>query len=233
MRPDQRWFPTSRTERAAWFQNFAVKFTVIAASLGFTQADIDSVNADNAIVQYLNRTLLATENYTKAVVSFQRTILLGKRGATTPDFPALNGPLVPTVPATGVFERLERMVRRIRVATNYTPEVGGLLGIIPRNAGRPDMLSVKPTFKVSAAARPFSFEIRVVKRTFKVFCVYVQRQSSKEWEMAATLTRTPVVLDVIALTPNMPEVIRVRVRMWEGNEPVGQFSDVRVITLSP
>ena len=233
MRPDQRWFPTNRTERAAWFQNFSAQFTVIAASLGFTQADIDGVNADNAIVQYLAGTLLATEGYTRAVVAFQRTILLGKRGANTPNFPALNAPLVPTVPATGVFERLERMVRRIRVAPGYNSEVGALLGIIPRNARRPDVLSVKPTFKVSAAAKPFSFKIRVIKRTFKAFNVYVQRHSSKEWEMTAMLTRTPVVLDVVPLTPNMPEVIRVRVRMRQGNDPVGQFSDVEVITLSP
>ena len=155
MRPDQRWFPTNRTERAAWFQNFSAQFTVIAASLGFTQADIDGVNADNAIVQYLAGTLLATEGYTRAVVAFQRTILLGKRGANTPNFPALNAPLVPTVPATGVFERLERMVRRIRVAPGYNSEVGALLGIIPRNARRPDVLSVKPTFKVSAGGKAF------------------------------------------------------------------------------
>lgn len=233
MRPDQRWFPTSRTERAAWFHNFAAKFSVIAASLGFTQAEIDSVNADNAMVQYLNRELLATESYTKAVVAFQGTILLGKRGATTPNFPALNAPLAPTVPATGVFERLERMVRRVRVAPGYTSEAGALLGIIPRNARRPDMASVKPTFKVSAAARPFSFEIRVVKRTFKAFLVYVQRQSSKEWETIPLLTHSPAVLKVVPINPGVSEVIGVRVRMAQGNDAVGNYSNIQMVTLSP
>ena len=63
MRPDQRWFPTNRTERAAWFQNFTNNFAKVAAILGFSPAEVAAVQADNDMVQFLNTKVAALKNY--------------------------------------------------------------------------------------------------------------------------------------------------------------------------
>jgi hypothetical protein len=233
MRPDQRWFPTNRVERAAWFNNFAVQFASVGLSLGFTQAEIDAVTADNAVVQFMARTVLATEAYTAAVLSFQRTLLGGKIGAATPQFPAAPVLNVPVITPTGIFERLERLVRRIRVQPAYTPEAGALLGIIPRQAYRFAISELVPTFKASPLNRAYSFEVKVTKRLFKAFFVEFQRSSSNDWEKGGFFTSSPAIVTIEPANPGVPELLRVRVRMVKNNDAVGLNSDIQIVTVIP
>ena len=46
MIPSKRWFPTTLIDRSAWVSNFAKNFANVALDLGFTAADIDSMNKD-------------------------------------------------------------------------------------------------------------------------------------------------------------------------------------------
>lgn len=229
MRPDQRWFPTNMTERAAWFQNFTVQFANTGPGLGFTQAEIDSVLADNAVIQFLARAVADAKSYTKAVETFQRVVLLGKHGSATPAFPVLTPRSIPGITPTGVFERLERTVRRIRVAPGYTVAAGALLGIIPVKMSRIAAESYVPGFKLASAAEPYTFEVSVTKRSFPAFSVWYRRANSDVWEDGQTWVSSPARITVKPTTDGLPEQLYVRVRMLKGNEQVGNYSQVQIV----
>src|SRR5687768_14955332 len=129
MRPDQRWFPTNRVSRAAWFENFTVQFAQVGLSLGFTQAEVDSVAADNAVVQFASTAINLLDSQMTGARAFERSMLLGLNNGAQPHFPEYAVPAPPPMVNAGIFERLERLVRRIRVAPGYNPSVGALLGI--------------------------------------------------------------------------------------------------------
>ena len=233
MRPDQRWFPTNLTQRTSWFGNFAAKFADIGLDLGFTQADIDAVNADNAVLQFLAATLRQTENYLKAVQAFQKVVTLGDRDNKVHDFPVFEPPNPPANIPTGIFERLERLVRRIRVASNYSESIGAALGIIPRVIRRTDLGETIPKIKTSPAAKGHGFVVRTTRGVFSGFAVQIRRNLSDAWEPSGMFVRSPAEVSVTPRDPRLPEMIDVRIRMLKGNDPVGQYSDIQTVTLVP
>ena len=233
MRPDQRWFPTSRTERAAWFNNFTTKFAQIALDLGFSQTDIDEVNADNMVIQFISYTIYQTETYSRAVQAFHQIITLGESSSSTPDFPAFPVRIVPPITRPGIFERLEHLVRRIRVAPGYSPSVGAVLGIIPRAPGPVDLAEAVPNIKATAAAANHRFLVRTTRRKFDGFVIEIRRNRSNVWEPQGKFLRSPAEIAVTPNNPSEPELIDVRIRMIQGNDPVGQYSDIQTITLVP
>lgn len=90
-----------------------------------------------------------------------------------------------------------------------------------------------PKFKASALNNSYSFEVSVTKRQFDAFFVEFQRNLSTEWEKTGLFTHSPAVIAVEPANPGLPELIRVRVRMAKGNDPVGQYSDMQIVTLIP
>lgn len=88
MIPSRRWFPLSLQERAAWFDNFRNVFSVNGVSLGFTPANIASVENDNTCVQFLAATAVSLEAFKNAVLQYRVIVTEGKIGEPTPAFPA-------------------------------------------------------------------------------------------------------------------------------------------------
>ena len=131
MIPSQRWFPSSLQDRAAWFNNFATQFAVVGAGLGFTEAEVTAVGADNTAFQKLASITVQLDAYADAVRQFRVVITEGSIGDPNPSFPALPAYTAVTGVSTGIFERLDQLVKRIRVAPSYTDETGALLGIVP------------------------------------------------------------------------------------------------------
>jgi hypothetical protein len=233
MRPDQRWFPTNMVERAAWMANYTPVFVEFGPSLGFSPAEIDQAVADNEMVQYLADAISRLSNYERAVRSFQRTLLLGRRGEVTPEFPALASVPVPPIPPTGIFERLERNVRRVRVQRGYSASLGERMGIIPRKAQRADLSTFVPKLKAKASPTAYTFDIRVPMREFDMCVIEYKRQGSAKWEVALHSTIGKAAVTIAPTTAGQPEMIDVRVRMCEGNYPVGNYSNIQTIVLTP
>lgn len=233
MRPDQRWFPTSRTERAAWFNNFAAQFTVIGADLGFTQAEIDAVNADNAVVQFSAVAINSLEAAMRAAREFERQITGGAANGSQPSFPPLYIPPPPAMVTSGIFARLERMVRRIRVAPAYDLTVGSLLGIIPANRRISRPADFIPKIKVQPLADAYTFSVRCARLSFNGFDVGIKRGDSAQWEKAGTFAISPAIIRLDPTIRGVPERVLVRVRMLKGDERVTRFSSAIAVTVNP
>jgi hypothetical protein len=231
MRPDQRWFPTNRTERAAWFQNFTNNFAKVAAILGFSPAEVAAVQADNDMVQFLNTKVAAFKNYVTAVQLFQQHVTLGRNDGMTPDFPVTPSFTVPPLTPAGIFERLERTVRRVRVAHAYSDDIGVLLGIIPSKPARLIEDEVVPSLK--AAGMPTNvIEIRFTRGRMTAVDVWTKVDKSAEWTHAGIFTNSPAVIKVPD-NDGQPRAVQIRARYVLGNDPVGQYSNIVNVVTTP
>ncbi len=225
MRPDQRWFPTNRVERASWFRTFTTNFEKIGLSLGFSQADIDSAIADNLVVQYLSISISRLESDLAAVRAYQRSMTGGRSNGQMHVLPEVGLPSPPPAVPQGIYERLEKRVRRIRVMQGYTESVGALLGIIPKAPTPIDLTDVSPRCKVWTSVESYSFSVRCTVGRFDGFEISYRRQGSNEWTNAGRFRVSPAIVELVPTEPGKPEQIFVRVRMLKGNDPVGQYSE--------
>src|SRR5687768_5271049 len=107
MIPSNKWFPSSLQERAAWFNNFATQFDMVAVNMGFTAGDVTAVNADNALVQSVAGIMTEAEAYLAAVRQFRTLVMEGAPGDPTPSFPEVPAYTPPAAVPAGVFTRLD------------------------------------------------------------------------------------------------------------------------------
>ncbi len=125
------YLPRPDKDRVVWLNNFASKFAQVATTLGFTAADVTSVNNDAAIFSYL---VIQVELYATAKeqrVDYRNLIKEGPIGSPAGVLPvAPTTGTVPTVVAPGVFPRISQLVGRIKNMPNYTDSIGRDLGII-------------------------------------------------------------------------------------------------------
>lgn len=233
MIPSSSWFPTSIGGRADWFANFAAQFSLIGLMLGFTQAEIDAVLADNQLMQFLRTANLQMNAVMDAGREFRRVITEGNIGEPTPNWPTqFQGSPADPPPDTGVFERLDDLVKRIREAPNYTAETGALLGIIPV---KPDPISpdfVKP--EPSVIALPGNrLNVTFKRGQMNGIDIDVQVDNDGTWSNMGRFVKSPAELVIPENAQNLPRAVQVRARYFQGNTSVGMFSDIDVVATTP
>lgn len=234
MRPSPRWFPSGLQEQAAWFENFTTQFTALAAGLGFTGGEATAVGKDNDVMQFLAEATVEVKAFEDAVRQYRMIITEGDIGDPTPSFPA-NPALTPAAAMpTGIFERLNDLVERIRVAPSYTNETGALLGIIPSKSDSLAPGDVKPVIKVFPAQSGYHFSVVVEKREkADMWNVEVRRVGQEKWQNIKTASGKSVDVHIEPTTDGAPEQLQVRVQLLKSNENYGQMSDVVYVTVNP
>lgn len=232
--PSRRWFPQSLPARAMWYRNFYEKFSDVATSLGFSAADVAAVEQDNQVMQFLAQTTASLDSYEDAVKKYLAIITEGDIGNPAPMFPADLKFILPVLVATGIFERLVKLVERIKVAPNYTEEIGALLGILPTETGSVSPDSVKPSIKAFASANGYEFSIVVSDREKATqWNVEILREGQTSWQTIKTATGKSVDVEVQPTQEGKPERIQARVQLIKNNEDYGQPSDPTFVTLNP
>jgi hypothetical protein len=234
MIPSKTWFPLSLQERAAWFENFATQFSVVGAGLGFTPAEVAAVEADNDIVEFLASAAVAIEAYKDAIRQYRIIVTEGSTGDPIPSFPADPALTPPPGALPGLFERLDSLVKRIRVAPSYTPEAGALLGIIPSKPDPIAPVDLKPVIKAGDSFGEYKYQVDATRLGQPAYRVEIQRKGESNWETAGVSLSNPFLGTLTPSTPGDPE--RVYVRAWllgKNNEPVGEPSDPTYVTVNP
>lgn len=224
MLPSKKWFPTSLQERAAWFDNFNIQFGTVGASLGFTAADVTSVGNDNQIVQFVATAAVELEAYREAVRQYRLIMLEGKIGETVPAFPANPTFAPPTGIPTGIFERLDNRVKRIRTSANYTAEIGALFGIIPVKPTPVPPDQMQP--KLKAIAMPGSVVQVSFVRGLTDGVAIEMKLDNGAWADAGRFFKSPAEITVPQNAQSLPRSVQLRARYVEGNTAIGQFSAV-------
>ena len=233
MIPSFRWFPYGLAERAVWFMNFFMNFSDVAASLGFTPAEVTAVDNDNQVMQFLADTTVQLEAYKDAVRQYRIVITEKEIGKNTPEFPANPSFTLPVEVPTGIFERLDKLVDRIRVAPGYTDEIGALLGIIPSSPDKPPPESLKPVATVVPAFGGYKFTVHATRLGMPAYKAQIRRMDSESWTDAGFSTTADLEVTVQPSTPGLTERLQVRVILLKNNEPVGEPSDAVYVTVNP
>jgi hypothetical protein len=133
----------------------------------------------------------------------------------------------PTVVAPGLIRRTRDLVLRIKAHPNYTEVIGEDLGIIGSEQVAPGL--VKPDGK----AEPLpNHEVRIsfVKSGHDGVDVESQRASEQTWTYLAFDGFSPYIDNRPPLVPDQPEERRYRLRYRDNDLPVGEYSDVYVVT---
>lgn len=225
MTPSNNWFPSSLQERAAWFQNFFFQFTQIAAMLGFLPAVVTQVSNDNEDFQFCANQTVEVDAFGSAFRAYRKTVTEGNIGDPAPAYPLNPSAVPPNQVATGIFERLDNLVKQIRVASAYTPEIGALLGIIPAQPGNLIPEEMQPTLKASTL--PGSVvQVKFVRGNTNGIVVETKLDNSETWTNAGVYGSSPAVIVIPQNPENLPRAVQIRARYVEGNSPVGQFSDI-------
>jgi len=230
MIPSKRWFPTTTVDRAAWINNFARQFEAVALSLGFSVADVTSMNQDNEDFQAVARAITSADAFMAALRAFRVSLSEQKVGSPKPMFPTLTLTPPPNDVPAGIFQRLDERVRRVRAAAAYTDEIGALLKIIPIKSESIVDDELVPAIK--AAARPGNVvEVRFTRGETNGIFLQTRLDKEEKWNDAGRFVRSPAVLEIPDGT-GAPRAVQIRARYIIGNDPVGQNSDiVNVVTM--
>jgi hypothetical protein len=233
--PSVKWYPQSLQERAAWFDNLALRFAQVAPGLGFLPADVVIVQTDNTCFQDLASGREQLDAFVEAVTAYRRNVCEGNVGDPTPVFPTAPTITPAELPPTGIFQRLIELVARIRVAPTYTPEIGALLGIIPSSASTSgtgsgtDDGDLKPVLKANAMPGNV-VEVKFTRGHTDGIDVEIKVDNAPAWSSGGRFFKSPAALNIPDGT-GLPHSVQIRARYLDGNDPVGQNSDtVNVVT---
>jgi hypothetical protein len=230
MIPSNKWFPTNLNDRFIWFQNFNNQLQIIGASLGLAPTDLTATSNDAEWMSFLATTSAAVDAYSDAVRLFRKTITEADLGDPIPAWPADITFTTPVAVPTGIFERLDNLVKRIRVAPAYTPEIGGILGIIPVKGDSLAPTEMKPVLKANA------MPANVVEVSFvrgKTDGVSIETNvDGAGWTTIGKFFSSPAELNVPDGTGN-PHSVQLRARYVDGNELIGLNSDIITVVTTP
>lgn len=234
MIPSQKWFPSSLQERAAWYDNFSTQIGAIGLTLGIgmTAAEITEVGEDNGNIQALATGSVTLDFFAEAYRQYRKIFTEGDIGDPIPDFPAsptftLPNPSQPT----GAFERLVKLVDRIRTSPVYTDELGALLGIIPQKGDDLAVDELKPALKANAMPGNL-VQVDFVRGKTDGVQIETLIDGAGGWANAGKYFKSPAQLNIPNGTGN-PHSVQIRARFVMGNNAVGLNSDIIQVVTTP
>jgi hypothetical protein len=227
--------PRTDDDLMLWYTNFAARFAAHATALGFSQADVTAVQADDAMFSYLVGDLLpAYASALQTRTAYKNHIKngpLGSPGGSPP--PALTLAAAPANVSPGVVPRLRQLVARIKAAPGYTDAIGLDLGIVETQVGSAaPVISAKPKAKAHAIAAN-EVQIDFDKRRFDGVLIESRRTGETGWTSLGTDNFSPFMDSRPLLVADKPEVREYRLRYIQLDEPVGDWSDIINATARP
>jgi len=221
------WLPTREDEFLPWFNNFNTKLPGYAVTLDLNPGDLTVVADDTAMVEYAVNGVAIFKAEQKEWVDFKNLELYGPFGGPTPGTPTVPTITPPTLVAPGIIRRTRDLVLPIKAHPNYTEVIGEDLGIIgPEQVGAG---LVKPVGRAEALPK-HEVKITFVKGSHDGVDVESQRAAEVAWTYLAFDGFSPYVDNRAPLVPGQPEERRYRLRYRDNDLPVGEYSDVYVVT---
>jgi len=221
------WLPYREDELLPWFNNFNTKLPGYAVTLDLSAGDLSGVADDTAIVTSTVNGVAIFKAEQKEWVDFKNLELYGPVGEPTPAAPTVPTITLPTIVAPGIIRRTRDLVLRIKAHTNYTEVIGEDLGIVGAEQDAPD--EIKPTGKAKALPGA-EVLITFVKAGHDGVDIESQRAGETEWTHIAFDGFSPYTDTRPLLVAGQPEERRYRLRYRDNDVPVGDYSDVFVVT---
>lgn len=224
------WYKRTLPERAVWHSNFAAQAVEKGAAFGLVAADIQQIQDDNTLVQYLadsNAYLDAEmDNWRGARDAFFDS----DKATPMPVVPAFALSMPPANAKASIIARTVKFAEKIELSDNYTKAIGVTFGIVATKPEPPPIDSVKP--KVKGEALPnWKVSLKVALKGFDGVRVEMMRGDADAWVSLGMFPNGDIVDDTPPLVPNKPETRQYRVIFVKKNSPVGEYSDIISVTI--
>jgi len=217
---------------AIWFANFILQLNALKTKYNVSEAKIDELTLDNAWVQFWADKQDAAKQQKKQLTDFVDGVRKGKLGS-----PALSNPVwsLGAMPATvppGIHDRIREVANGIKAQKSiYTIPDGELLGIVTaEEAGKAEnqyvpalTLDIEPNYNLEAFFRLHGTSALQVEYRFK----------GGEWKIAATLTSSPGMFNIIPATVGEAQTVEIRAIFIVKNKPFGQYSPIYSTVIKP
>lgn len=196
---EAKYLPTTDAGKAIWLQNFTIKVSMYANTLGVSASELSNLQKDNAAYQYvidlLNQYRHAVMNLT-GYKNMMKHALDNQHLGAIPTLP--NFPTPPPAVPEGIFDRATKLASRIKVSLNYTTNIGNDLGITSTTTNIDiDNLQPKLTITINVG-RPL---IKWTKGKADATALYVDRNDGLGFVLIGHFTRSEY-LDTITLPEN-------------------------------
>lgn len=193
---EAKYLPSTDAEKAIWLNNFTIKVSMYASTLGVSATELSNLQKDNAAYQYvidlLNQYRRAVSNLT-SYKNMMKHAVNNQQLGVIPTFTVLPTP-PPSVPE-GIFDRVTKLATRIKMSLNYTTAIGNDLGIVSSTTDI-DTYSLKPELRISLnVGRP---HIKWTKGQADATDLYVDRNDGLGFLMIGRFTRSEY-LDITVL----------------------------------
>ncbi len=220
------YLPSEEGLRAAWLNTFAERLAAYATTLGVSSADVNYLVAIAAAYSYAVYSLTsALRNLSRAVTLFKDNF----EGDRTPDplaFPVLTLPQPPIAPVgvnlqTGVFIWINDLVNKIRKSPNYTEAIGIDLGIV---ASPKPPIALKGRITKLEAFPGSEVDISFVRHGAKM-AIIESKRGNGDWEVLDKIAASSYEDNRPPLVAGQPEVRIYRIRLSDGKNAFGDYSD--------
>jgi hypothetical protein len=233
----QPYFPRTVAARPEWFGNFATQLPIANAELGLDATEVTDIVKDAKFCEYAcGPWLTAVREFGPASTAAIDT-LFDSPGSTPFVLPAFTVPPLPasvTPVPPGALARIAVFVRAIKARPGYTENIGLQLRIVGQeDAAIRDL----PEFKVTLERGGAVGSCQCVRIAFKKFgrqgVVIHSRRGGAEWQMLAIDLASPYLDERPLLSPGTPEIREYRLQFYDDAAPVGEFTDIATVTVTP
>ena len=218
------YLPNADNDKSLWFTNFKTKIATHAVTLGVSPAEVTTTQKDADAYLYIINMLEANKQYVNNITAYKnllRHAVAQQHLGVIPVAPVLAAP--PPAVTEGVFDRVSKLVKRIKAHVNYTDAIGQDLGIIAPTQTI-DVATMQPDLKVVLdAGRP---HIKCTKGYADAIDLYVDRKDGAGFVSIGRLLKLDYI-DVVGLPANTALIEWSYKAMYViGNDNVGLMSPV-------
>lgn len=226
---NSKFIPSSDADKVVWLNNFSTKMSIYATPLGVTPAELTSLQKDNAFFQYI---ISVMEVYRQNVLNMAGYKNMLKKAVGQQHIGAI--PVLPTLPAAppsvpeGIFDRVSKLVIRIKASLNYTDNIGSDLGVISP-VETIDVTTMQPDIKINLeVGKP---HLKWKKGYADALDLYVDRNDDAGFVIIGRFNRNEY-LDIVSLpSPKVFDEWHYKGIYVIADTPVGLYSKVTSVVV--
>jgi len=216
--------------KAGQFNNMALRLPGFKATLGISDAEVASQQADAAFFNWALNCQSVVNTFAQQWTAHKNAARNGT-GPTLGPEPVLPdfGP-APAPVAPGIVQRYLALRARIHASAGFTEAIGEALGTIGDEQAGPDLVNVKPT--IAAEIVGSTVLIRWQKANLSRLEIHVDRGDGKGF-VYLTVDSVPDYVDTFAFPPAGQAAVWKYMAIYQINdERVGQWSDTVTIAVA-
>ena len=226
--------PKNESEFLDFLRNFSSKIEACADALGVTKQEVADLKIDSDYLSFLVRDYVpALRRATQQATAHKNAVVSGSAGGGTGPLPTLNLPKPPTAATAGVFDRVSRLVVRIKNSPGYTPAIGAGLGIASPSSEDAAHETAEPPLPKLLAFPGGQVQLDFVKSRYAGVRVESQRGTETEWTHLDDDRYSPYLDERQNTERGKGEERRYRLRYLRKDQPVGSYSGVATIQTKP